>query len=125
MVSNACLSSLYLCMEAFGLRDLGMNMSFYTSQITIGSFLYSVALIGWMLKREKIGYFCKNRILSGIGDCSYGIFYIHMAVLMVIGRFVDSDNWFVYWGIRFIFTSVISFGIIYAEQVILRNYKKD
>ena len=34
------------------------------------------------------------RLLSKIGDCSYGIFYIHMAVLMIVGRIIKSENWY-------------------------------
>ena len=72
---------------------LGFDIGFYTSQITVGSFLYSVTIIGWLLKKNE-----NNRsgchLLSKIGDCSYGIFYIHMAVLMIVGRIIECENWY-------------------------------
>lgn len=37
------------CVEAVGLRAVG----FYTSQITVGSFLYSVTIVGWLLKKGE------------------------------------------------------------------------
>lgn len=41
------------CFEAFALRMLGMEVGFYTSQITFGSFLYATAVIGLILKMQK------------------------------------------------------------------------
>lgn len=61
------------CVEAIGLRAAGrLDIGFYISQITVGSFLYSVAMIGWLLKKSEISR--RNcRLLSKIGDCSYEI----------------------------------------------------
>ena len=73
------------CVEAVGLRAAGFAIGSYTSQITAGSFLYSVAIIGWLLKKSEDGL-VGCYLLSRIGDCSYGIFYIHMAVLIVGGE---------------------------------------
>lgn len=111
------------CVEALALRKLGMSVGFYTSQITVGSFLYSVAVIGWILKQSdtKGG---NTKLLGRIGDCSYGIFYVHMAVLTVIGKFIQSGDWYLYWGLRFAMTSIISFTIILAGQKILKKQKK-
>lgn len=96
---------------------------FYTSQITVGSFLYSVTMIGWLLRKSEKGSI-SSRLLSKIGDCSYGIFYIHMAVLMVVGRFVKCEKWYAYWIIRFALTASISFGIVYIGQKVLMHHKK-
>ena len=111
------------CVEAFALRRLGMSVGFYTSQITIGSFLFSVAVISWILKQsdEQAGI---TKWMARIGDCSYGIFYVHMAVLTLVGRFVQSGNWYLYWSLRFVLTSTISFSIVLAGQKILKNKKK-
>lgn len=93
------------------LRNLGMSMGFYTSQITVVSFLYSVAVIGWMFKQSDTQH-GNAKLLGEIGDCSYGIFYVHMAVLTVVGRFIQSSNWYSYWSLRFVLTSMLSFSIV-------------
>ena len=59
-----------------------------------------------------------------IGDCSYGIFYVHMAVLTVVGKFIQSSDWYLYWSLQFVLTSIISFAIILGGQKILKNQKK-
>lgn len=111
------------CVEAVGLKAVGFDIGFYTSQITVGSFLYSVTIIGWLLKKsENNRRGC--RLLSKIGDCSYGIFYIHMAVLMIVGRFIKCENWYAYWILRFVLTASISYIIVHIGQVILKNHKK-
>lgn len=111
------------CVEAVGLKAVGFDIGFYTSQITVGSFLYSVTIIGWLLKKsENNRRGC--RLLSKIGDCSYGIFYIHMAVLMIVGRFIKCGNWYVYWILRFALTAAISYIIVHIAQIVLKNHKK-
>lgn len=109
--------------ETIGLRAVGFDIGFYTSQITVGSFLYSVTIIGWLLKKsENDRRDC--RLLSNIGDCSYGIFYIHMAVLMIVGGFIECGNWYVYWILQFVLTASISYIIVHIGQMILKNHKK-
>lgn len=110
------------CVEAFALRRLGMSVGFYTSQITIGSFIFSAAVIGWILKLSNTQH--GSTKLGEIGDCSYGIFYVHMAVLTLVGKFIQSGNWYLYWSLRFAMTSIISFTIILAGQKILKSQKK-
>lgn len=111
------------CVEAFGLRRLGMSSVFYTSQITIGSFLYSVAVIGWIFKLQD-GCCSNLRWIGKIGDCSYGIFYVHMIVLVLIEKLMLSTNWYLWCGMRFALTSAISFGIVLIGQKIFENKKK-
>lgn len=111
------------CVEALILRKFGGSIGFCTSQITMGSFLYSGAMLGWILKRAEEGV-NSNKLLAKVGDCSYGIFYIHMAILMVVGKFINCDNWYSYWILRFVVTSVISFGIVYISQILLKKYNK-
>lgn len=64
------------------------------------------------------------KLLVRIGDCSYGIFYVHMAVLTVVGKFIQSSDWYLYWSLQFVLTSIISFAIILGGQKILKNQKK-
>lgn len=75
---NGCLVAiawLISNMEALGLRSLGMSVVFYMSQITVGLFVFSVAMIGWLLKRAD-EYNGNTKWLAKVGDCSYGIFYV-------------------------------------------------
>lgn len=113
----------FSCVEAVGLRAVGFDIGFYTSQITVGSFLYSIAMIGWILKKNE-----SNRrgccLLSKIGDCSYGIFYIHMAVLMIAGWVIKCENWYAYWILRFALAAAISYIIVHIAQIVLKNHKK-
>ena len=99
-----------------------MSMGFYTSQITFGSFLYSISVIGWILKKaeSKKG---KYKLLSKVGDCSYGIFYIHMAVLMLTGKGIQNENWYISWNVRFVLTSMISFIVVLVGQKMLKSRK--
>lgn len=111
------------CIEAVGLRAVGFDIGFYTSQITAGSFLYSVAMIGCFLKKSENGH-GDGYLLTKIGDCSYGIFYIHMAVLMLVGRIIKCENWYAYWVLRFVLTAFISYIIVNIGQMILKSHKK-
>ena len=111
------------CIEAVGLRAIGFDIGFYTSQITVGSFLYSVTMIGWFLKESENSR-RGHRLLSKIGDCSYGIFYIHMGVLMLVGRIIKCENWYAYWILRFVLTVAISYIIVQIGQMILKYHKK-
>lgn len=115
----------FSCVEALLLRNCGMSRGFYVSQITVGSFLYSFALIGLICNyKKRIGCY-----LSKVGDCSYGIFYIHMFVLMFAGKIEESLNvlggWIAYWGIRFVFTSIVSYAIVRLSQIVLSGHRKE
>lgn len=112
-----------LYIEAIGLRAAGFDIGFYISQITVGSFLYSVAMIGWLLKKSENNHGDYN-LLTKIGDCSYGIFYIHMAVLMIVSRFIKCENWYAYWILRFVLTAAISYIMVYIGQIVLKKHKK-
>lgn len=111
------------CVEAIGLREAGLDIGFYISQITFGSFLYSIAMIGWLLKKNDSNR-SVYRLLSKIGDCSYGIFYIHMVVLIIVGRIIKCENWYVFWILRFVLTAAISYIIVHIGQIVLKNQKK-
>lgn len=110
------------CAEAFWLKNSGLNMSFYTSQITIGSFLYTIAIIGFLINKSSERYFNKN-LLINIGNCSYGIFYIHILILMCVSKVIHFDGWIAYWSSKFMLTSLLSFSIVYLGQMLLEKRK--
>ena len=80
-------------------------------------------MIGWFLKKSENGS-RSCQLLSKIGDCSYGIFYIHMAVLMVVRRFIKCENWYIYWISRFVLTAFISCIVVHIGQMVLKDHKK-
>lgn len=112
------------CFEAFALRMLGMEVGFYTSQITFGSFLYATAVIGLILKNAEKNMLNKTSVIKKIGDCSYGVFYIHMLILSIVKRFIINENWLIVSMVRFIFTALISFAIVYMGQLLLKKHEK-
>ena len=112
------------CFEAFALRMLGMEVGFYTSQITFGSFLYAMAVIGLILKNAEKNMLNKTSVIKKIGDCSYGVFYIHMLILSIVKRFIINENWLIVSMVRFIFTALISFAIVYIGQLLLKKTRK-
>lgn len=123
-ISWLTVAFIYSFFEALFLRYFGLSRGFYTSQINIGSFLYSLALICLIINyQDKTCCF-----LSRVGDCSYGIFYIHMFVLFFAGKVVDfigvTDIWLAYWGIRFMITSIVSFVIVRGTQIVLGKHKQ-
>ena len=115
------------CVEAFLLWKTGFSLNFYISQITFGSFLYDIMMIGWLFKLHD--KFKKNIcILIQLGDKSYGIFYLHMFVLMFVSKFVTLlkiDDWILASFIRFACTILISIFIINKLCNKLKKEKSD
>ena len=66
----------------------------------------------------------KPSVIKKIGDCSYGIFYIHMLILSVVKCFIINENWLIMSGIRFVFTALINFAIVYIGQLMLKKHEK-
>ena len=54
------------CFEAFALKMLGMEVGFYTSQITCGSFLYATVIIGLILKNAENNILNKPSVIKKI-----------------------------------------------------------
>lgn len=104
------------CIEAVGLRAAGFAIGSYTGQITAGSFLYSVAIIGWLLKKSEDGL-VGCYLLSRIGDCSYGSANSRW-------RVIKFENWYAYWISRFVLTAFVSFAIVCIGQMLLKDHKR-
>ena len=121
-------STLVLCCgEALLLKRMGAGLSFYTSQIRFGSFLYAAAFIGLLLKFSERPTANKEKILLCLGNCSYGIYYSHMIILIIINHLwkrITYNNWWVYWGITFMVTTALSFGIVCIMQHLLKHHRK-
>ena len=113
--------------EACLLLKIGCNSNFASSQIKISSFLYSFAIILYLLnkvsKREdkiEIGWI--RRFMNYVGNNSYGIFYVHCFILMIVTRLLVrlglSSNWFIYFLLCWIFTVIISLLCIKSVRAI-------
>ena len=112
------------CIEALILKKIGMSTGLCISQITFGSFLYTFSIIGYFLKVRDFKTDIIKKGLAKVGDCSFGIFWIHMLVLKLVTPLLHCENWVLYSVMRFTLTLIISFTIIYLVQIIMKNHKK-
>lgn len=111
------------------LITLGCKVSFASSQIRFTTFLYVFVIIIWFYRRgidqKKT---IKGGILSLIGDCSYGIFYIHCFVLIIVEKAISmivlSENWFLPCGICFVITVIMSTSFVVIVTNLFRKYSK-
>ena len=112
------------CIEAIALWITGADLSFCISQITFGSFLYSLMYIGWLFKLRKN---LKNSyVTEQFGNYSYGVFYIHMFVLMLVSKvlgLLSINNWLVYSTIIFFCVAMISIFIVWLFNHFLNDKK--
>lgn len=78
--------------------------------------------------RDKIraGFF--DRLLISIGDCSYGIFYVHMFVLMMVQKLISmaelSEVWIVNFVLCFALTAVGSYLIVWGVKKLVEKQKR-
>jgi peptidoglycan/LPS O-acetylase OafA/YrhL len=77
----ALLASIFEC---YIFLSLGLPESFASSQIKISSFLYSLAILNLHFVIRKYSVLPLHKGLVYMGDYSYGIFYIHIFILMIV-----------------------------------------
>ena len=111
-------------LESLVLLKMGCNPGFVCSQIKYGNFLYSMLLIAWLKKKES----CMDcNLLSRIGDCSFGMYFIHMMVLQVVQKMTEmfslNKMWILNWGISFLFTTIISYCLVAFTRKVSQNQK--
>ena len=104
---------LFSIVEAFILAEMSENVGFACSQITFGSFVYTLAMIAWFMKNENTRREC---VLSLVGNYSYGIYFCHMIVLMIVKKLLSiigvADMWFVYYILTFLLTTLGSVFVV-------------
>lgn len=89
-----------------------------TSQVKYSSFLYTGFFILLLFRKHMEGNkkLRENRILVLAGDCSYGVFYIHCFILMVVGKGCEfigmSDGWLFHFIVCFVLTASASVGFV-------------
>ena len=92
------------------------------SQLKISGIFYSIFLICFFMKSIKEEGI---KMLSNIGDYSYGIFYIHMFFVFVLNRIMGSVNMFVTIQnfLEGVFVLIASCLTIFIMKKILQNKK--
>ena len=104
--------------EAFLLLGIGCSIGFASSQIRFGSFLYAAVIVLALLCRKNVDSkeHKLKKLLASIGDYSYGIFYVHMLVLLVVrkivGHTVMSQVWILNFLTCFIITAIGSYVVV-------------
>ena len=78
--------------EAFVLLRVGCAIGFASSQIRFGSFLYAglIALVLMKGKDMENEDGKLRKLMVSIGDYSYGIFYVHILVLIVVRKIISA-----------------------------------
>ena len=78
--------------------------------IKTSSYIYSMGVILLILSPQLKSKYKSNHInsiITYIGSISFGIYLIHCLVMMIISRFVHFENWYLYWFISILTTSLI------------------
>lgn len=112
--------------EEFVLLVLGCSIGFASSQIRFGSFLYSW-IIALVLVKYRAGSENSSlkKVAASIGDCSYGIFYVHMLVLVIVRKVVSmtwiSQTWILDFVACFVLTAVGSYLIVIGTKSLVKK----
>ena len=110
--------------EATILKIAGGADGFVTSQIKFGSFLYAATLALWLMNKKNEP---ARNILSITGDYSYGIFYCHMLILLVIRKIIEltglNNIWILNFGLCFILTIICSITLVWLVKSIVHKLK--
>lgn len=108
--------------EAFVLLRVGCAIGFASSQIRFGSFLYAglIALVLMKGKDMENEDGKLRKLMVSIGDCSYGIFYVHILVLIVVRKIISalwvSQMWIYDFLICFVLTAAGSYLIVWVTK---------
>ena len=80
--------------------------------IKASAYIYSIVVI-FLLFSQRLQYMyeCKKhfikRFIEYIGQMSFGIYLIHMFVVLLVSKYLDIHNWIINWGIVLVFTILI------------------
>lgn len=87
------------------------------TQLSFGSFLYSISLIMIIVKIHKKVTVGTNNFLVSIGNYSFGIYFVHMAFVILLGKFIfDPTNLFEYICYQLVsFTFIISLSYLFIR----------
>ena len=109
--------------EAYLLMNIGCSAGFACSQIKFSSFIYSALIALWLSQHIKE---CKPSILSSIGDCSFGIYFSHIIVMMFASKAIELvgvDVWIWKWLLTFLFTASLTYAFVWCVRNIFEGKK--
>lgn len=98
--------------------------NYVTSQLNICNMLYILVIIPIFLDRKSKYISSKiNSVIEKIGDFSFGIYFIHILVLKVLGLIFEPIKlrFILYYILMSISTLVISYILIYLFKKITKN----
>ena len=97
----------------------GCSITLASSQLKFSSCLYAATIL-LCLKKNEDKVQC-NTWISNIGDCSFGIFFLHCMVLWIVKKIlsmVGIDHcWIAFWMLTFLLTTFISYTLV----MLIRN----
>ena len=112
--------------EAIILKIVGCADGFATSQIKFGSFMYAAILALWLINNRIEP---RKNILSIIGDYSYGIFYCHVLILMIIRKVIEliglNNIWILNFVLCFTLTAIGSFVFVWIVRTLAHKLRWD
>lgn len=101
----------------------GCSITLASSQLKFSSCLYAATIL-LCLKKNEDKVQC-NTWISNIGDCSFGIFFLHCMVLWIVKKIlsmVGIDHcWIAFWMLTFFLTTFISYTLV----MLIRNKVAD
>lgn len=118
--------------EGLVLPKIGLSIDFACSQIKVSSFLLSFSFALYLCNRYK-GYTQakENDIKKGLkfaGDYSYGVFYIHCIIILILNKVISytpiQSVWIVNWLVVWILTAVLSFASVWLGNRLLSGHPK-
>lgn len=98
---------------------LGCSPGFASSQITIGSFLFTIAVIALLLNKEEEK---PNNLLVKFGDYSFGIYFIHVFFLFVMYKILPVSTELPYFILIQISYFMVSFTLSYLCVLLASKY---
>lgn len=113
--------------EAFLLKDKAIFLS--TTQLSFSNIIYSISLIFLILKVHKTNAINSTNILVLIGNYSFGIYFIHLAIMKVVNTYIfDFSNlpeFIAYQTITFILVLIISsILVVTGARLLGKKYSK-
>lgn len=98
-----------------------LNYDFCISQIKLTNMMYTILLINFIISKLNDD---KERqsIISLIGDNSFGIYFIHMFIILVLDKLIYNNlNYYIYIILMYIFTTIISYIVVRLIKKIFKE----
>lgn len=118
--------------EGFGIFRLGLSIEFACSQIKVSSFLFSFSFALYLCNLNK-GYTQTKtnsirKVMKFAGDYSYGVFYIHCIIILILNKVISytpiQSVWVINWLVVWILTAILSFAAVWIGNRLLSNHPK-